>query len=123
MLDDAMAGRPPSKPAPPFGQKLVALRKERALTQPQLADILSVSLEMVDYYERRAKNPSADTIQKVADALHVDPAYFLDGKKRVKRKPGPASALEERIERLRKLPRSKQEVVLSMLDGLLASAR
>ena len=35
-----MAGRPATKPAPPFGERLAALRKERGWTQPQLAERL-----------------------------------------------------------------------------------
>lgn len=123
MLDVVMAGRPPKSPAPPFGQKLAALRKERGLTQPQLAELLGVSSPAVDYYERRAKNPSVDTIERIADALGVEPAHFLESgapKAPKRKKPGPPSALEERIERLRKLPKREQEVVLKMLDGLLA---
>jgi DNA-binding transcriptional regulator YiaG len=42
-----MAGRPPTKPAPIFGTNLAALRKARGLSQPQLAEQLGVSLDML----------------------------------------------------------------------------
>ena len=38
--------------------RLAHLRKLRGLTQPQLAEELGVSLDMLIYYERRATNPS-----------------------------------------------------------------
>lgn len=91
------------------------------MTQPQLADVIGVSVQMIEYYERRARNPSVDTIEHVAAALGVEPAYFLTGKEQKRKKPGPASALEQRIERLRRLPKKEQEVVLRMLDGLLGA--
>lgn len=119
MLDDVMAGRPATRPAPPFGQKLAAFRKERGLTQAQLAERMGVAREVVDYYERRAKNPSVDTIQKVADALGVEPAQFVGGKKLATKKRGPPSELELRLERLRKLPRRQQDLIIRMLDAAL----
>ncbi|MCC6751958.1 MAG: helix-turn-helix domain-containing protein [Deltaproteobacteria bacterium] len=120
---DAMAGRPPSGEAPPFGKALAALRKERGLTQEGMAELLGVSRKTVDYYERRAQNPSAEVIERVADKLGVGVAVLLGReeipKRTPKAHPGPVSALELRIEKLRKLPRAQQEVVVKMLDGLL----
>ena len=122
MLDDVMAGRPALRPAPPFGQRLAAARKKRGLTQAVLAERLGISRPLMDYYERRAKNPSLEFIQRAAGALGVEPAYFLDGGAVRRRKPGPPSELELRIERLRKLPRSKQDMILAMLDAALEQA-
>ncbi len=124
MLDDVMAGRPATKPAPPFGRKLAEIRKDLGMTQPQLADLLGVTLEMVDYYERRARNPSAETIQKVAAALRVPASSFLDdGAGREKKRPGPASQFEARLNEARKLPRKKQEILLRMIDTFLEAER
>ena len=123
MLVDVMAGRPPTGPAPPFGQKVAALRKERGLSQAELAQRLGVSLEMVDYYERRARNPSTETIQRVAAGLGVEPALFLEGKTSEKKKPGPPSRLEEKLTEARKLPRKKQEQLVRMIDAFLDAER
>ena len=60
--------------------------------------------------------------RRAAGALGVEPAYFLDGGAVRRRKPGPPSELELRIERLRKLPRSKQDMILAMLDAALEQA-
>ena len=124
--DGAMVGRPPSRKAPPFGQKLAALRKERGLTQQQLADFLGISIKRVDYYERRANDPSVGFVRQVASAFDVPLMSLIVDDEEVPRKKrtkhGPPSALEERIERLRQLPKGQQEVVIKMLDGLLSSA-
>ena len=37
-------------------------------------------------------------------------------------KRGPANNFEKRIERMRKLPRTKQQIILDMLDAFLAKA-
>ena len=123
--DQAMAGRPPSKEAPPFGRKLAALRKERGWSQEQFAKQLGISRKMVDYYERRAQNPSVDFVKQAAEILDVQAAVLIDelddNKKR--KKPGPQSRLEQRIEEIRKLPRKDQEFVLRMLDTVLDQAK
>jgi transcriptional regulator with XRE-family HTH domain len=123
MLDVVMAGRPATKPAPPFGQRLAAARKKAGLTQLKLAEKLGMTRELVDYYERRAPNPSLEFVQKAAEALGVEPSYFLDGEGPKKKKPGPASDLETRLERLRQLPRSQQDLIIRMLDAAIDQAR
>jgi DNA-binding XRE family transcriptional regulator len=49
---DIMAGRPPTKEAPIFGQRLAALRRAKDLSQTQLAELLDTTRKMIDYYER-----------------------------------------------------------------------
>ena len=56
--DGIMAGRPPSKDAPPFGQRLAALRKERGHSSAEFARLAGISEDMLTYYERRAANPN-----------------------------------------------------------------
>ena len=120
--NDGMAGRPPSKPAPAFGSQLAALRKARGLTQPQLADALGITTEMLNYYERRATNPSADFISKAAAFFSVSADDLLAINTKAPRKPGPPSQLAQLTERLGKLPRAKQKMVADMLEGILKQA-
>lgn len=114
-----MAGRPPSKEAPSFGSNLSAFRKARGYNQQQLADLLGVSLDMLTYYERRAKNPSADIVTKAATVLGVSSDELLGHKVSAKRKPGPPSQLQALVERLAALPKAKQKLVTQMLEGVL----
>lgn len=123
MLDDVMAGRPATKPAPPFGQRLQALRKERGLSQAELADRLGVSRQMVEYYERRALNPSVGFVADAARVLGVPQAALLDDEHTPRKKPGPPSQLEEKLVEARKLPRRKQEILVRMIDAFLEAER
>jgi len=120
-----MAGRPATKPAPPFGERLAALRKERGWTQPQLAERLNVTVKMVTYLERQAKNPTAKTIEQIVQVFGV-PVNALLGPAKVSngtRKPGPPSLLEQRVSAVRQLPRDKQKVVLQFLDAFLRDSQ
>jgi len=118
------AGRPATKEAPAFGQRLAALRKERGWTQPQLAEVLGVTVKTVTYYERAASNPTAKTLDRIAEVFGIDPSELINGldSRPRKRKSGPPSRLQLLFERLSKLPRSKQQVVADLLEGFLEKA-
>jgi transcriptional regulator with XRE-family HTH domain len=114
--------RPANKRATDFGERLAAARKAAGLTQTQLAGRLSLSQQMIDYYERRAKNPTADFIRKAAAALNVSVDTLLGHEVKNGRKPGPPSQLERRVSAVRQLPRDKQKTVLQLLDAFLRDA-
>lgn len=111
-----MVGRAKT-PAPLFGQRLAALRKEMGLTQPQLAVELEISDKLVDYYERRAHNPSLEFVKKVADYFGVSPVYFTAEELPTRKRPGPKSKLDNAVEKARKLPRQKQLVVAQLIEA------
>jgi transcriptional regulator with XRE-family HTH domain len=118
-----MAGRPPSKEAPPFGQRLAALRKTRGYSSAQFARLAGISEDMLTYYERRATNPSAEFVRKAAEVLNA-PIEDLHGiAKKRGGKSGPPSQLEQRIAALRELPRERQKIVLQVLDTFLRDAQ
>ncbi len=120
---DVMAGRPPSKEAPIFGQRLAAARKNRGLSQAKLAEKLHTTQKVIDYYERRAVNPSISFIQKAAEALEVPVAELVgDVFKAERSRPGPTPRLALRMERIRRLPRKQQEFVIRLIDTVLEQA-
>jgi transcriptional regulator with XRE-family HTH domain len=55
-----------------FGKNLIRLRKERGLTQAELAKRAKLTQRMIVYYENEAGNPPIDKIKNIADALNVD---------------------------------------------------
>lgn len=117
---DAMAGRPAQKDAPPFGQRLSATRKARGLTQQQLAELLDMTVKGIDYYERRARNPSSEFVQRAADALGVAVTELLGENRRgPQRKRGPSPKLQRQLEEIHRLPKAKQRFVSELLDTVL----
>ena len=57
-----------------FGGKVRALRVDRGLTQPQLADLADVSEQWVRRIEAGETSPSFDTIEALAAALQTTAA-------------------------------------------------
>ena len=80
--------------------------------------------KMIDYYERRAGNPSLDFIQRAAEALDVSVAELLGSQPKAARgKPGPPPHLQLRFDQIRRLPRKEQEFVICFIDTVLEKAR
>ena len=118
-----MAGRPSTKEAPRFGQRLAVIRKQQGLSQEGLAQLLHTSRDNVAYYERKADNPSLEFIERCAAVLHVTPhALIGDPPKGRPAKPVLPTKWEQLSRRLAALPRGKQQVVIEMLEGLLEKA-
>ena len=108
-----------------FGQKLFELRKKRGLTQTELAKKMGTTLRGVSYYEREAKNPTIDIIEKAAKALGVPKKYFLvdDMKLNIEETPPVIKSLKQRIPKLYTLTRKEQENLVGVIDGFLAKRK
>jgi len=106
---------------PPFGRRLAELRKAHGLTQREFGKLIGLSQSMVVYYERRAKNPTAEFLGKAAEALGitVDELLGQDNGSKSKRKPGRTSELERRLQAVQDLPRSKQKFVIDFIDTVV----
>ena len=118
-----MAGRPPTKTAPPFGKKLAAIRKSKGLSQEDLASRLGSTRANVAYYERKATNPTIDLIQRCAEILDVPLIELIGDTATNSKKPGPKSRLEQQFEHISKLPRARQQFVSKVIDDLLATSK
>lgn len=60
-----------------FGNKLRQLRKDRKLTQQQLAELIGVKNSVISFYEVGERTPSPDVLRKLALALHVSTDFLL----------------------------------------------
>lgn len=60
-----------------FGDKLRALRKERGLTQQQLADKMELVKASISAYEQNTKYPSLDVLIKLCTFFQVSSDYML----------------------------------------------
>lgn len=61
-----------------YYQRLAELRKQRGLTQGELAERMSVEQPTVQRWESGKREPSISTLQDIARALGVRPSEFFD---------------------------------------------
>lgn len=57
-----------------FGKRLHNIRKEKNLTQLELAEKIDVSSDFIGLMERGVNSPSFKTLEKLSDALNT-PVY------------------------------------------------
>ena len=103
-----------------FGQRIARIRKEQNITQVQMAGSLGVSQQAVASYENGVRRIPLSMLAPIAKVLSVPVQELLDIKINSKR--GPSSKMQQKIEKIRKLPAGKQKVAMDMLDTILESA-
>ncbi|WP_186578516.1 helix-turn-helix domain-containing protein [Aquibacillus kalidii] len=64
-----------------IGGNIKVIRKERKLTQEQLAKVMNLSRSYLSDLENNRKNPSSKTIELLAEKLNVSMLYLTTGKK------------------------------------------
>ena len=60
--------------------RIAALRRQKGLSQAQLAEQLGVSPSAVGMYEQGRREPSADTLVALSEVFGVSVDYLLTGK-------------------------------------------
>ncbi|CAN2247250.1 helix-turn-helix domain-containing protein [Bacillus vallismortis] len=63
-----------------LGKRIAALRKEKGLSQYELADRLGFSRGKLANYEQGTREPDYETLIKIADFFDVSTDYLLRGK-------------------------------------------
>lgn len=61
-----------------FSETLSALRRQRGLTQAELAAKLGISKSAVSMYERGNREPEFELLEAMADFFHVSVSALLD---------------------------------------------
>ncbi|EKU45047.1 helix-turn-helix domain-containing protein [Staphylococcus massiliensis] len=64
-----------------IGITLRQIRKDKKMTQQELADKIEISRSYLSDIENGQKNPSVETVKKLADKLGVTVAYLTSGNK------------------------------------------
>jgi len=60
-----------------IGQRVRALRLQRGLSQTELGQLISVTFQQVQKYEKGANRISAGRLQRIAEVLGVPVAFFF----------------------------------------------
>jgi len=60
-----------------FGNRLKELRKQKGLTQQQLADRIGVTKSVISFYELKERAPSPEVLIKLSYIFHVSTDYLL----------------------------------------------
>jgi transcriptional regulator with XRE-family HTH domain len=105
-----------------LGARLAQARKDRGLTQQQLADQLGIAQQTLAHYEVGRVRIAASMLPVLAEMLDqsIDEMLMGHPSTRAPGKRGPASRLQQQMDAISQLPRAKQKFVVEMLDTVLA---
>ncbi len=105
-----------------FSKRLAKLRKERGLTQQQLADKIDVSRRVIAYYETESDNPPSNIVALLSKFLNVSADDLLGLKQLKDSGDKPSLKLIRRMKKIEVLPPSQQRVILKTIDNFLKGA-
>jgi transcriptional regulator with XRE-family HTH domain len=105
-----------------LGARVARLRKEASITQVQLAETLGVSQQTINAYEMGSRRIPVSALPRLAKVLGVGLEVLIGEAPSTAHKRGPAPKLQQQIERIGQLPKTKQRFVMEMLDTVLAQA-
>lgn len=106
-----------------LGQRLAALRRDRGMTQVQLAEAIGVAQQTLAHYEAGRLRLLAGALPKLADQLDVGVEELIGTPARqgIRAKRGPVPKVQQQLEQVSQLPRARQRMVSEVLDSLLAA--
>lgn len=102
-----------------FGTRLTTIRKERKISQSDLALKAGIHNNVLGRYEREETQPSIEMAAKLAEVLKVSLDYLVLGKTDVT----VDQALLEKVLSIQQLPTEDREHILYSIDGLIQHAK
>jgi transcriptional regulator with XRE-family HTH domain len=105
-----------------FGQRLSRIRKEKGLTQVQLAEKLGIIQVLISDYERDKLRPYYDTVINFSKVLDVSADELLGLKTHKKTGTQPSLKIARRMKKIESLPDAQQKFVLKTIDSLVKAA-
>lgn len=100
-----------------LGDKITMLRKQKNLSQGDLADKIGISRDAIGKYERGDIMPTADKAKKMADILGVSLDFLMSDA--AKEEALIDKEMLYRMQEVQKLPDSEKNQITSVIDALI----
>ena len=110
-----------------LGQRIAEQRKACAITQVQLAEQLGISQQAMNSFEKGRRRVPVSLLPLIAQALdttldalvadNATPAITSAPRKR-----GPQKKIQQQLEQIEALPKTKQRAIAQVLDSMLAQS-
>jgi transcriptional regulator with XRE-family HTH domain len=96
-------------------EHLIALRRDRQLTQQEMADLVGVHVNQIRRYEAGATQPSLEALKRIAVALSIslDELVFGKGQR------GPSNDLRLQFEALSQFDEEERKIAKALLESLI----
>jgi len=106
-----------------IAERVARMRREKGITQVEMADLLGVSQSVFSDYERGALRLHGELIARVAEILSVSADEILGLEAKAQKKGAVANRrLLRRIQQIDNLPKRDQEALLRTIDAFISKA-
>lgn len=105
-----------------LGRRIAERRKAADITQVQLAEILGIAQQTMAHYEGGVSRIAVALLPPLANALGTTVEDLLGEAAKRGGKRGPVPKLQQTLEQVSQLPKSRQRVIHEVLDSMLAQA-
>jgi len=102
-----------------IGERIAKIRRQQGFTQKKLANKIGVAQYLISDYERGRIRLYDEMVTRFALALGVGTDEILGLKTEATSQKTPSLRLTKRMNRIEKLPHSKQKSLLQIIDGFL----
>ena len=96
-------------------EQLISLRRDKQLTQQEMADTIGVHVNQIRRYESGATQPSLEVLKKIAITLHVsiDSLVFEQAER------GPDDELKLQFEAISQFDTEEKKIIKALLEGMI----
>ena len=96
-------------------QRLIRLRRERKLTQQEMADIVGLHVNQIRRYEIGSAQPSLEALKKIAIAMSTSIDLLVFDKE----DRGPDDDFRLQFEAISKMPPEEKKIIKALLEGMI----
>jgi transcriptional regulator with XRE-family HTH domain len=101
-----------------MGARIAGFRNGHDMTQAQLAELIDTSQQTLAHYEVGRRRVPVAIVPRLARALAVTVADLI-GEEAAPSRRGPSPKLLQQVERIQRLPKSRQRFIMEMIDTAL----
>ena len=97
-----------------FAENLKRIRKQRGLTQEELAELVNVAPRHISFIETAKSFPSSDLLERLSNALNTNYTDFFEYNKEISRE----ETIKNITEIIKKLDNKKLKYIYKMVKEL-----
>lgn len=104
-------------------ERIKQLRIDNNLTQSDLAEKVGLTYVQIGRYEKGKSNPSADVLQKLANALNTSTDYLMNGESEQVEAQLIDKELIRQFQEIQKLNADEKHLVKTFLDAFITKKK
>jgi len=107
-----------------LGQRIKKLRKEKGMTQTELANAIGISYAQIGRYETKGVQPPAEVLKNIADILSVSPDYLIYGSTDEKAKASiQDKELIQQFKEIEAMDTGDQHIIKELIDAFITKKK